>query len=89
MTKIQLGDNVKDTVTGFKGVVTAIIQYLTGCDQASVCPKLDKEGMPQDAYNFDVTRLEITKKKAVVIGQTKKQRTSGADFNATSLKHMR
>lgn len=30
---IRLGDKVKDSVSGFKGIVTGHARYLTGCDQ--------------------------------------------------------
>lgn len=62
--KIQLGDVVQDTITGFKGAVLGRAQYLTGCNQALVCPqKLDKEGKRRDGEWFDEQRLEPTGKR--------------------------
>ena len=36
---IKLGDKVTDTITGFKGIVTAKAIYLNGCVQFQVQPK--------------------------------------------------
>lgn len=36
---IQLGQTVKDSITGVEGVVVGTAQYLTGCQQACVQPR--------------------------------------------------
>lgn len=43
---IELGATYKDKVTGFTGVATGYVKYLTGCNQALICPKAGK-GEPQ------------------------------------------
>ena len=63
-----LGLRVKDSVTGFKGVVTSISFDLYGCVQAIVQPETNKEGEIPDSGWFDVTRL-ITIKQAPVMEQ--------------------
>ena len=68
MTKkiaIEMGDEVKDTITGFKGVVTGTASYITGCDQALVSPKIKKDGTLTEAHWFDVMRIVCVKAKAV------------------------
>lgn len=53
-----LGNQVKEKVTGMKGVVTSICFDLYGCIQACVTPN-----NPDKASKwFDVTRLEIKKR---------------------------
>ena len=53
--EIQLGETVRDVITGFSGVVTAKCTYITGCDQVHVQPRQsDKDGRW-----YDVTRLEV------------------------------
>jgi len=37
--KIELGVKVRDSITGFKGTVTARAEYITGCRQYCVVPK--------------------------------------------------
>ena len=62
---VELGDEVKEAVTGFVGVVTGIASYITGCDQASVVPKAKKDGTLGDGQWFDIVRLKVVKKKVV------------------------
>lgn len=59
MNELQLGCTVKDKITGFEGVVTGIVDYLSGCNQALVVPKVDKDGKLRDAHWFDVQRLTV------------------------------
>lgn len=54
---IQLGITAVDQVTGFRGVVTGLVEYLTGCNQALLIPKVDKDGKTVDGAWFDVQRL--------------------------------
>lgn len=66
--KPQLGDQVKDSVTGFKGVVTAIAEYLTGCKQFLVQPPVEKKSAHYvDGRWIDEDRLAVTKASAVSI----------------------
>lgn len=66
MSDVQNGDLVKDSVTGFQGIVTDITTWLHGCDRAAVQPQeLNKDGKPQAATTFDVLQLEIIQKQAV------------------------
>ena len=44
MKKIKLGNQVKDIVTGFEGIATAKVEYLNGCIQYYVKPKIDEDG---------------------------------------------
>lgn len=55
---IELGQKVKDRITGFEGVVTGRCNYISGCDQALVTPPVDKDGKHVDAHWFDIQRLE-------------------------------
>jgi hypothetical protein len=69
MKTIELGDLVRDKVTGFSGVVTAKTQFLSGCDRVSVQPTELKEGAVRSYETFDVLQLEILEKSKVVIEQ--------------------
>jgi hypothetical protein len=61
--KFNLGEQVKDTVTGFKGIITARIEYINGCLQYCVEPKVDKEGKPQKHQYVDEGQLELVPSK--------------------------
>lgn len=68
MEKVELGDRVKDSITGFEGIVTGVFHWITGCDTCQVKPQdLLKEGTSIASESFDVTRLEILKKGVIKI----------------------
>jgi hypothetical protein len=59
----QLGDRVRDPITGFEGICVSVIQYLQGCERIGVlAEKLDKEGKPQDWHHMDNVQLKIVKR---------------------------
>lgn len=59
---VELGSKVKDSITGFKGIVTGYVQYLTGCNQALVMPPCGKDGSSKDGVWIDEQRLVVDKK---------------------------
>ena len=69
--KITLGDEVKDSVTGFKGVAVCRHSYLNGCDRISVQPKAIKGIELPEELSFDEPQLVITKAKKVPLGSKK------------------
>jgi hypothetical protein len=61
-TTLKLGDKVKDTITGYSGIIVAEHRYLNGCLRMTLQPdKLGKEGMPVDGMIFDVEQLALVK----------------------------
>jgi len=64
---IKNGLTVKDRITGFSGVVTGIVEYLTGCNQALVVPPMDKNGKIPESIWFDVQRLEVLDKPQIIL----------------------
>lgn len=52
----ELGTTYKDKITGFKGVATAYCEYITGCNQILLCPKVGKDGVSKDSRWFDEQR---------------------------------
>jgi len=60
--KIEMGKKVKDSITGFSGIVTARAEYITGCRQYTVTPKA-KDNKHADSYWFDEDRLVGSVKK--------------------------
>jgi hypothetical protein len=60
---IELGDRVKDSVTGFTGIAIAITTWLHGCIRIGVQPeKKDKDGKPLESVHFDQSQLVMVKK---------------------------
>lgn len=63
--KIELGDEVRDTVTGFKGKAVARTTWISGCDRINVQPPVGKDGKLSETASFDEPMLEIIKKAKV------------------------
>lgn len=63
--KIELGDEVQCTITGFRGIATSRIDYINTCVRIGVQPPIDKDGKHLDAYYIDEPQLKIVKKKKV------------------------
>lgn len=59
----QLGDRVKDPVSGFKGIATCITTWLHGCVRIGVQPEeITKEGKVAESVYFDQSQLIVVKK---------------------------
>ena len=56
---LRLGQEAKDKITGFKGKLTARHIYITGCDQYTLTPDINKQGEFQEQCQFDEGRIEI------------------------------
>lgn len=86
---LQLGDTVKDTVTGFTGVAVARTKWLMSCDRIYVQPKVNKDGENSKAQEFDLKQLVITKKVSKEMleasGQTPKKKTNARTGGPTKM----
>ena len=70
--KINLGDEARDMVTGFKGVCVARTEWLNGCARVTLQPKMGKDGKHPDAVSFDEPQLKLIKAKKVVTEDMKR-----------------
>ena len=52
-----LGRTMRDRVTGFTGVATGVVFYLTGCNQVLLTPPVGEDGKARDAGWYDQQRL--------------------------------
>ena len=57
-TKFDTGRQVKDIITGFRGMITGISTYITGCDMYLVQPKVGIDKKIVEPRWFDESRLE-------------------------------
>ncbi len=84
---IQVGDKVKDKITGFTGIATSMAVYLNGCVQFCVAPPIDSNGKSADREYIDHEYLEIIEKQVVKLVPTpynssipvKKAKPTGGD----------
>ena len=71
--KYNQGDELKDTITNAKGIVTGRIEYITGCKQYLLSFKVGKDNTMKDAVWLDESRVELLKSKVSI----KKEPTGG------------
>lgn len=69
MKSINLGDKVKDSVTGFVGIAIGRTVWLHGCNRITVQPEgVNKEGKTFESNSFDEPQLLVVKKAKVKEG---------------------
>jgi hypothetical protein len=56
---ITLGKEGKDKITGFQGIITARVEYLYGCNQYGLAPKVGEDGTVKGTEFFDEGRIEV------------------------------
>jgi hypothetical protein len=64
---IELGDKVKDRVSGFQGVVVSKTNYLNGCCRVGVKPQALEKGSTIDEEWFDIGQIDLISPKAVSV----------------------
>ncbi|MEO0385075.1 MAG: hypothetical protein AAF234_16130 [Pseudomonadota bacterium] len=64
---VKLGDKAKDAVTGFKGIIVAISEHISGCRTVGLQPKTGKDGTIPECQWFDVERVKVLKPAAVKV----------------------
>lgn len=72
MEKIKLGNKVKCKITGLTGIATARIEYINGCIQFCVKPKVDKNNKIIEGEYIDIDELEFVNEGIAI-----RKRTSG------------
>lgn len=78
MFKFNLGDVLRDKVTGFAGVVMARSDYFTGCRHYALqAQKVNKDGKVPDWEWLDEQRLEKASGKVVSFATPAKTKRSG------------
>lgn len=66
MNRVNVGDKVKDAISGLVGIATGRFEYLYGCVRVAVAPQsVDKDGKVVDGTVFDEDQLEVVKAGAV------------------------
>ena len=77
---IELGDKVKDRVTGFVGIATSRVEYLNGCIQYGVRPKVGKDNKSTEVEYIDEEQIEVVGARVKV----KSKPTGGVQTDAPS-----
>lgn len=61
---MKLGDQVRDKVTGVKGVAVGKSEWLTGCNTYAIQPPVKEDGTVPDPYWVDEARIEVIEEPA-------------------------
>lgn len=72
---MKIGQEAIDKITGFKGIITGKVEYISGCKQYILAPKVKENGEFVDSHWFDEDRLEVTGAKEISL----KSQTPGPD----------
>ena len=64
-TTINLGDEVRDSVSGFTGIAVARTTWLHGCSRMGVDARAVHDGKPIDTFWFDESRLVLVQRAVV------------------------
>ena len=63
MSQINLGDKVRDRVTGFEGIAVFHARHLYGCDTIGIKTEKLHDGKPINAQSFDILSVEKIEEK--------------------------
>ena len=87
MGKVYLGDEVKDSISGFKGLATGRIEYLTGCVQILVAAKNQKVGEKPTECWLDEQRLVVTNAGAYGLPKKEIKKAPAGPQNVPPARH--
>ena len=57
--KENFGLQGKDVITGFEGIITGYLCYISGCAQYLLTPPVNEKGEVREAQWFDTSRVQI------------------------------
>ena len=75
MEEIKLGSKVRDKVSGVVGIAVAKTEFLNGCIQYNVQPRVGKDNKIPEEIGIDIESLEVIQTKKVKV---KSKNTGGA-----------
>jgi len=64
---VQLGKKYKDKITGFEGIATGTVQYISGCNQALLAPAVGADGALKDSQWLDEQRLQPVEGETITL----------------------
>ncbi len=68
--KFNLGDILKDEITGFTGVAISRCQWINNCNVYGLKSQKLKDSVPIESQHFDEPQLELVETKAVSSSRT-------------------
>ena len=80
---IELGDRVRDRVTGYEGVAVCVAQWYAGCARVTVQPAMKEDGKVPEYATFDVLQLDVVDKAAATLRGTAYMSTASVSSPVT------
>jgi hypothetical protein len=78
MTRIELGDEVQDTISGVKGIAIGRTTWITGCDNIQIKPQgAGEHGGPHDTFAADEPVVKVIKRAKVSVALAQTPRDKG------------
>jgi hypothetical protein len=71
--KFKNGDKVVDRLTGFSGVITAVVDYLNGCIRYQIQPPISEKGEYRESVIIDEQQLDAVVEKQKMLPKEKKK----------------
>lgn len=63
--RVELGDKVKDKLTGFEGIIIVNSTYLNGCIRVGIQSDKLQGGKPLDVEYVDIVQVEVLQKGVI------------------------
>jgi hypothetical protein len=54
-----MGQYGEDRITGFRGRITGIVRYISGCTQVLLTPKVGTDGKMPEGQFIDIQRIKV------------------------------
>jgi len=75
---LKMGNIVRDTITGFQGIMIGRTDWLYGCSRIGIEPTdLDKDGKPRDPAWFDEQRIVTVEDRSPPVSPESRATTGG------------
>ena len=85
MARIELGDEVQDTISGVKGIAIGRTTWITGCDNIAIRPQgTDRDGKPCDFFSADEPVVKVIKAGKVKVQAPQTPRERGGPAYGTA-----
>lgn len=64
MAEVELGDKVRDTISGFEGIATGVFNYLNGCTRVGISGSMSDPDKEPPTWVFDEPQVEVVESGA-------------------------
>lgn len=77
--ELELGCNVTDIITDFSGIATGLCDYISGCSQILITPKISESGEHREGRWIDIQRVKRIGESKIILENNE---TPGPDISA-------